>query len=658
MAERKQRGKGFKGGSMAPIRLGGLASGLDTDKMIRDIMKTERMRVDKVEKQKTRVEWKQTALRDLIAKTRGFHGKFFDILKPETNMMSPSTFSAFEYSIKSGGVNTSAVEVRMRADAPKKDSVIDSITRLAKADVWTGGQANIAVISGFEAANIDELKAGGNLEFSLVVGKVIKNITISETELGSIGSANELATVMNQKIAGAFGAEYGNIVSANSDGVLKMSQKGSQVRIIKTGDNALFNALRIRNGSTSHGYLTAPISEVFGITDEDLKDLSINGVNIKLDANMNMKDMFRAVNTSGAGVNIFYDSLADRVVLRSTETGTARNITVQNDSKAEKVLAKIFGVSDLVDDSNEVISSSGVTREKGENALLSLNGTQIVQDSNQFTIDGITYTLNALSNQPINISAKVDKDKVFNTIKTFVDEYNALIDEINTKLAEPRFNKFEPLTDDEKAEITERQAEKIEEKAKSGILNGDRELEKMIRRLRSVMIDTVEGGFGLNEIGIKSNNWRDKGKLHIDSAKLKSVIENDLDKVVETFTKVSSIPYGDDDKTKVQQRYKENGLMARLDDVFKDFVRTTRDKDGNKGSLIMIAGLEGDASLHTNKMTKEIKEKEKRIEHMMKRLAQKEDYYYRMFAQMEASLAKMQSQQASFANFIGGMNRG
>lgn len=643
---------------MAPIRLGGLASGLDTDKMIRDIMKAERTRVDKIEKQKTRVEWKQTALRDLIAKTRGFQGKFFDILKPETNMMSPSTFSAFEYSIKSGGVNTNAVEVRMRADAPKKDHVIDSITRLAKADVWTGGQANIAVISGFEAVNIDELKAGGNLEFSLVVGKVIKNITISETELGSINNANELATVMNQKTAGAFGAEYGNIVSANSDGVLKLSQKGSQVRIIKTGDNALFGALRIRNGSTSYGYKTAPISEVFGITAEDLTDLSINGVNIKLDANMSMKDMFRAVNTSGAGVNIFYDSLADRVVLRSTETGTAHNITVQNDSKAEKVLAKIFGVSDLVDDSSEVISSSGVMREKGENALLSLNGTEIIQDSNQFTIDGVTYTLNALSNQPINISAKVDKDKVFNTIKTFVDEYNALIDEINNKLAEPRYNKFEPLTEEEKAEITERQAEKIEEKAKSGILNGDRELERMIRKLRSVMIDTVEGGFSLNEIGIKSNNWRDKGKLYIDSAKLKSVIENDLDKVVETFTKVSSIPYGDADKTKVQQRYKENGLMARLDDVFKDFVRTTRDKDGNKGSLIMIAGLEGDASLHTNKMTKEIKEKEKKIEHMMKRLAQKEDYYYRMFAQMEASLSKMQSQQASFANFIGGMNRG
>lgn len=639
---------------MAPIRLGGMASGLDTDRLIRDIMKTERVRVDKVEKQKTRIEWKQTALRDLIAKTREFHGKFFDLLKPETNMMSPSVFSAFEYSVKSGGVDTRAVEIKMRADAPKKDNVIDSITRLAKADVWTGGQANIAVISGAGPVDMNALKAGGDLEFSLVVGKISKSIHIGAAEIGGLNDANDLATLMNQKIGSAFGAEYGGIVSANGEGVLKLSQKGSQVRMFRTANDALYGALSIPNGSSSYGYKTAPISKLFGLTDADLEDFAINGVSVKLNAEMSMDEMFKAINTSKAGVNLFYDSLADKVILRSAETGTARNITVQNDSKAEKVLSAIFGVNDLVDGSNEVIAGT-VTREKGENAHLRLNGTDIVQDSNQFTIDGVTYTLNALSDQPIHTGAKVDKEKVFNTVKTFVDEYNALIAEIDKKLTEPRFNKYEPLTEDEKAEITEKQAEKIEEKAKSGLLNGDRELEKMLRRLRGVMIDTVEGGFSLNAIGIKSNNWRDKGRLHIDSGKLKDAIENDLDKVVETFTKVSDIPYGEKDAA---QRYKENGLMARLDDVFKDFVRTTRDKDGNKGSLIMIAGMEGDASLHTNKMTKEIREKESKIEHMMKRLAQKEDYYYRMFAQMEASLSKMQSQQASFANFVGGMNRG
>lgn len=641
---------------MAPIRLGGMASGLDTDRLIKDIMKTEKFRVDKVDKERIRLEWSQTALRDMIGKIRGFHGKYFDLLNPEKNMLSPSSFSVFDYTVTSGGTATNAVQISAKAGAVKTDNVIDRITQLASADVWSGSGADLASIKGSAPVGMDALKAATtDLDFGIVIGKAAKKITVTSAELQGMSDVGDLATLMNQKIKAAFGEGFDNVVSVRTDGSLRLAQKGNQVKLYKAGESPLFGELKITSGSGSYDYKKKSIGAIFGLTDADFEDFEINGKKVKLSAGMTMDEMFRAINTSDAGVNLHYDSLSDKMVMRSSETGSANNLKIADGSKAEIVLSKLFGVSDLVDASGEAAAAT-VAREKGKNANLVLNGTEIVQGSNSFAIDGITYTLNALSNTPIHTDAKPNTEKIFENIKSFIEDYNTLISEIDKKITEPRFRKYEPLTEDEKSEVSEKMAEKLEEKAKSGILNGNRDLQRMLEHLRKVMIDNVEGGVRLSSIGIQSMNWRDKGKLTVDPAKLKHAIENDLDRVVETFTKASDIPYGETEKAK--ERYAQNGLVSRMDDVLKDFVRTTRDKDGNKGTLLMAAGMEGDSSAQTNKITKEIRKKEKRIDYLMEMLAKKEDYYYKMFAQMESSLSKMQSQQATFANFIAGMNRG
>lgn len=641
---------------MAPIRLGGMASGLDTDRLIKDIMKTEKFRVDKVDRERIRLEWSQTALRDMIGKIRGFHGKYFDLLNPEKNMLSPSSFSVFDYTVTSGGTATNAVQISAKAGAVKTDNVIDRITQLASADVWSGSGADLASIKGSAPVGLDALKAATtDLDFGIVIGKAAKKITVTSAELQGMSDVGDLATLMNQKIKAAFGEGFDNVVSVRTDGSLRLAQKGNQVKLYKAGESPLFGELKITSGSGSYDYKKKSIGAIFGLTDADFEDFEINGKKVKLSAGMTMDEMFRAINTSDAGVNLHYDSLSDKMVMRSSETGSANNLKIADGSKAEIVLSKLFGVSDLVDASGEAAAAT-VAREKGKNANLVLNGTEIVQGSNSFAIDGITYTLNALSNTPIHTDAKPNTEKIFENIKSFIEDYNTLISEIDKKITEPRFRKYEPLTEDEKSEVSEKMAEKLEEKAKSGILNGNRDLQRMLEHLRKVMIDNVEGGVRLSSIGIQSMNWRDKGKLTVDPAKLKHAIENDLDRVVETFTKASDIPYGETEKAK--ERYAQNGLVSRMDDVLKDFVRTSRDKDGNKGTLLMAAGMEGDSSAQTNKITKEIRKKEKRIDYLMEMLAKKEDYYYKMFAQMESSLSKMQSQQATFANFIAGMNRG
>lgn len=636
---------------MNPIRLTGLASGLDGDKLVRDMMKAESYKVDRVERQKTRQEWTQTAIRDIVKKARDFQTKYFDALSPTTNMKSSHPFSAFNYSVTSMGMATNAVSIEIKADAVRKENTIDRITQLATADTWKSNKSNIAVIQSGEV-DLEQLKSGGDVSFTMTLGKSTKQVKMTESELSRVENTDQLAELLNTKIGLRFGEDFGNIVTAK-DGRLSFEQSGTEIKLFKHGDMKFLNGLGIKNGVSSFDYKSKSIGSLFNMTDADFEDFEINGKKIELKASMTLDEMTKAINKSEAGVNLYFDSLADKVVLSSGKTGSVNNINIEDGSTAERVLSKLFGVEDLVDADGQLVEGTAATREKGKNAVLSLNGTEIVQSSNRFEVEGMIFNLNATSENAIVAKGEVDTEKVYNTIKEFVDDYNELIGEIEGKLSEEVFKGFVPLTEEERMMVSEKQAEMIEEKAKSGLLRGNRDLERMASAIRSAMVDVMGDGNSLRGIGIQSMSWKDKGRLSIDASKLKDAIRNDLGKVVETFTKESDALYTEENRKK--ERYDENGVMARLDDVLKDFTRTTRDSKGNKGSLVMLAGLEDDSSVITNKMSKEMREMDKKMDVLLERLAEREKYYYAMFAKMEAAMAQMQSQQASMGGLFGGM---
>lgn len=83
------------------FRLTGLASGLDTDQMIKDLMRVERFPLTKLEQQKQLEQWRQEAYREFTNALRGFKEKFFDITKQTSYMLSENAFKV--YSAKSSG---------------------------------------------------------------------------------------------------------------------------------------------------------------------------------------------------------------------------------------------------------------------------------------------------------------------------------------------------------------------------------------------------------------------------------------------------------------------------------------------------------------------------------------------------------------------------
>ncbi len=647
-----------------PMRLSGLASGLDTETMVRDIVNAEKMKVAKFEKERTSYQWKQDAIRDIVKKTHDFQNKYFDLLKPDTNIRSGRFFSAFNHNVTASGVASTAISVQTRASAIKTEYTIDRISQLATKDVWNGSKSGISVLQSgtvdLNAIKNPQVSADltADLKFTVAIGKVSKKITLTSADTAMMNTEDDLAATLNSKIKEAFGAQYNSVVSAQN-GKLQMEFAGSEVRLFRHGkDTRLLHAIGVENGASSYAYKNKSVGELFGFTDADLANFEINGVGIELKSGMKLSDVVKTINKSGAGVELYFDSLADKMVMKSSKTGSANDINIEQGSTADRVLGVFLGSTAYPPSvfNPDGTVSNDITREAGQNAVLSIDGTEIIKDSNTFTINGMTFTAHEVYTdvtKPIKVSAEPDTDKLMERVKAFVDDYNELIDGIQEKLSEPVYKKYQPLTEEEKVMLSEEEVKKIEDKAKSGILKNDRELRMMMDKIRAVMVDTLEGkeGLSLRKIGIRSESWRDKGHLSIDDIKLKKAIKNDLKDVVDLFTRTSKESYVTGDRN---QRYKENGLAERLNDVIKDFTRITRDKNGKKGKLVERAGLEHDASVAMNRMTKELRGKDRRIMSMYKRLQAKEEYYYRMFAQMEAAMNQLQGQQNNMMSMLGG----
>lgn len=637
------------------MRISGIMSGMDTEGLIQKMMKAENMRVDKVRRDREYTVWRQEGFREIIEKFRTFQSNYFDVLKPKQNIGSATSFGSFTHKVTSLGQASTAVTVAANASIKDKHQVIDSITQLATADVWEGGASGLRGIVS-DDVDIDSMKAllsntGKDFEITVAIGGVGKKIALDASELAGISDVDGLKDALNTKITEAFGADYTGVVSAQGN-ALRFDFAGNEVKIITFGANKESSgALGLERGASSYGYRNKTIGELFGLTDGALKGIKINGKEIELSASYSVAKMMDVINKSGAGVNLSFNSLNDKFTLKAAQTGTANNITFEDGSPAELLFSKLFGSADVITATGV---ASGIVRNEAQNAKLSLNGVDIVQGQNTFTHEGLTVTLNAVSNDPIHIDVETDSEKIVEHVKAFLKDYNELLDMVNDKITEKRNSSYQPLTEAERDELSETQLEKWDEKAKSGILRGNGTLQNMLTELRNAVVEPMEGvGITLKSMGIESAGWKDRGKLTMDETKFKAALENRYDEVVGYFTRSSEIQYMDATPEDRKQRYKENGLAARFDDILKDYTRTTRDKDGNKGLLLMKAGMEKDTSALTSELSKKVREYDSRIADLVKSMVKKENYYYAMFARMETALSKMESQSASLMGMMG-----
>ncbi|NLL06175.1 MAG: flagellar filament capping protein FliD [Clostridiaceae bacterium] len=621
---------------MSMIRITGTYSGFDTDKIISDLMKVERLKVDKVFKQKELLTWKKDSYRDISSSLMSFSNDFFDILKPATNFRSSSSFAKFN--IQSS--NSSAVTATAGASAVSKTHTI-TVNTLASAAKITGEAKITASVKG--SGVVSDFSLSGQ-SISVTLDGITKKI-----ELEDYANIDSLEAGLEQKLTEAFGAGKFDVVTTDGKIEVLSQLNGSVFSLSGTGLESLGFAT---GDNTTNGLsLTASLDSIknnfknpLAISDPNENvTFTINGKTIDLGktyAQASLEDVMAAINASDAGAKMTYDSLNNQFILQSKTEGAASKLTI--------------------DSSNELFQSLGIvsgTYIQGTDAEFTLDGvTGMKRSSNNFTIDGVSYSLKETSATPVSISVESNIEDVVKNITNFVERYNSLLDQINGKLNEKYDREYLPLTDDEREAMSDKEVEKWEAKAKTGILANDSILSKIVTSMRTALYEKVEGvSISLYDIGIASSSYTDRGKLKIDEAKLRNALTNNFDQVVKLFTNDAEHSYMEslDDSTKRTERYKQSGVAQRLYDIIQDNVRTTRNADGKKGVLLEKAGYANDSTDYKNLMLDQIKSKETLIDALEQKMLAKETALYLKFSTMEKLLGEMQSQMGSMSSMLG-----
>lgn len=286
-------------------------------------------------------------------------------------------------------------------------------------------------------------------------------------------------------------------------------------------------------------------------------------------------------------------------------------------------------------------ATGNATKVSGQDAEIYLNGARYVNSDNTFKINGLTFTaLNETKEgEQITVTTEQDTDGIYDMVKNFLKEYNAIINEMDKLYNADSAKGYEPLTTEEKDALSDTEIEEYEKKIKDALLRRDENLNSVSSAMKSVMSAGISVGgktmylsdFGIETLGYFEAPDNERNAYHIagdpdDSSSagkddvLKSMIANDPNTVISFFTNLS------------RNLYDKMSELSKGQDGYRSF-----------GSFYDDKKMKSDYDSYTSK----IKEQEQKLNDY-------EDKWYKKFAAMETALSKMQNSANAVTSLLGG----
>lgn len=372
-----------------------------------------------------------------------------------------------------------------------------------------------------------------------------------------------------------------------------------------------------------------------------LENFTVNGTKIEgITADTTVDGLLTAINNNkDAGVTATYLGSANKFVLSSNEKGKGREISLGADPK------------DTTDAANIIFGGDKKESHDGTDGEMSIlyNGvkTTITSSSNTFSIDGLDIratntfdTGSATAEGGVGFTATADTEKVTETVKKFIEAYNAMIDEVRTQVTTKPDSNYKPLTEDQKNEMNETSIKNWEDKAKEGILYNSSALKDLDNATQGIFSSMMMNGVSyddLEKIGISfSDDYTAGGKIVFDEEKFKTAMDSDPEKVSDLFTGT-------------------HGIVNTIDSTLSTYATRYASKNGNSyGVLIEEAGSEKlSLTLTNNSIYKELKDMQETITNLQSQLSTEQDRYISQFTQMETLINQMNSQ-SSYLSQLGG----
>ena len=422
---------------------------------------------------------------------------------------------------------------------------------------------------------------------------------MSKEELEEIGAddmSDEIKEDLQKKLDDAFGS--GRITVGNDGDKLSFKTtlpngKGDDTTSTLTlvsGNSDLVGpngVLGVKAGESNRLNMNDKLSESVLKGKTFPQTIKVGDKDIEITKDDTMNSLIDKINKE-TDVSVSYQAVADKFVFTSKENGASGAISFGGDAD---VLNALFG---------EGASTASAT---GTDAIVAVKYAgsdevvELVRDTNSFTVDGLTITAKGTfgyktdpndstklvldeTSEPVEINAQVDVDKVMDSIKSMVEEYNKIVDLVNKELGTKPNRDYAPLTSEQKKELSDDDIKLWEEKAKEGLLFGDSDLRSLSSDLRFVITGGLAEQF--REIGISTSTlYSDNGKISIDETKLRAALETNPEKVEQLFTSKAG--------TDAEGKPTFDGLATNLRNVMDKYVKTLGSMD-TKGILIKKAG--------------------------------------------------------------------
>ncbi len=489
----------------------------------------------------------------------------------------------------------------------------------------------------------------------------------SNSALSVIAGENAVDGVQTAQIKATAKAAY------FTSGTMKTTDaETGKERNIKSGEN-LAEALNLSGDDNSFQFENSKGIQTFKLMSQDAYNaLTAEDKQLMADNNItavsSMDDLVKGL--QDLGVNANYDESNGRIFVSAKESGEKQdfNFTASGaDTKASLDTLNKFGLlskdaadkyaqslkeddpayaEKSIDEIKEELGWSNLASKiDGTNAKLILNGAEFESNTNSFNINGSTYTINHMpaTDEEISVTTNTDYDAVYDVIKDMLKEYNSLVNEMSKLYGADKAKDYDPLTSEQKKEMSEQEIEDWENKIKDGLLSGDKNLYDARQALvdaslKSYTVKDSDGNetkmyladFGISTGGYFTTDENERYALHIDgdkddsvtagnADKLKNMIATDPEKVTQFFTQFSAQMYNN--------LYKQMGT-SRLSSIYKVY--------------------------NDKQLASDEKDWKKKIETIEDEITAIEDKWYDKFASMETALAKLNGNSSAVTGMLGG----
>ena len=634
-------------------------SGIDVDSMVKMGMLTKQNEYDRLYKKEVKYEWRKEAYADLYSNLNTFNQSTLSTYKLSSTTMPMGTSSAdSKVATASANANASAMSHTVNVTELSSNAYLLTKDKIGRANTSTSASSSIylkdVLFTADEQKDIqNKMKADGFdssqalISFTFADGteadSTTSTISFTYDEIFNSGQTlNDLSSKLNS--AGAnIKASYDSTNDAFSlhqkDGgsanqiILSVAQDGStasangkklienlNLAAVKQTTDASGNitssleaiAFNTHTGTSTIGGsgTTMETSVKMAATDKlstlfktngssSSAEFTVNGKTITIDdvTSATVSDLIDKINNAGAGVTAALDATG-QLKLTSDDNTTKITLGVASSDTTDAAANGRSLINGLSFDSNNKLAADtyGQTAS-GTSGKVTIDGKEYSTDTGKVSVGGVTYTLTAKGSTTVTVTN--DTDKLVENVKKFVEDYNTMLDKLNSLYNEKQYSDYDVLTKSQENGMTADQISKWNEKAKSGLLYHDQTLGKIISNLREAIytpVDSVDSQYNsMMAIGISSST--DRGHLQLDEDKLKTALANDPDCVYQIFASSGDVTTTDaDGTTSTTTDYDKEGVMNRISDKLfsglkeiKSYAGTsTETSDGSSlGTLIL-----------------------------------------------------------------------